>query len=129
MAPNKVTEIRDYRDLEVWQLAMDLAHAVYCSCAAMPATERYGLSAQMKSAAVSIPSNIAEGSERGSRADYARFVRVARGSAAELETQVLLARSLGLMDPAAADDLLETATRVRRMLWSLARSLERAGDD
>ena len=117
------SQIRDHKDLEVWRVSMQLVRAVYAATTSMPSDERFGLTAQMRSAAVSIPSNIAEGYGRGSRTDYCRFVRVARGSAAELETQILIAQSLGML---AADDaeLLALLDRVKAMLHALIRSLD-----
>ncbi len=124
MTPGEPEKIRDYKDLEVWRVGMDLVRAVYCATACMPRMETYGLAAQMRGAAVSIPSNIAEGYERGSRAEYSRFVKMARGSAAELETQVLLARDLAMLDAESAGRLLDLLGSVRRMLWGLTRALD-----
>lgn len=90
----------------------------------MPPDERFGLTSQMRRAAVSIPSNIAEGYGRGSRKEYCQFVKVARGSAAELETQLLLSQNLEMLDFAAADELLDMVGRVRQMLHALVVSLE-----
>ncbi|NLO05787.1 MAG: four helix bundle protein [candidate division WS1 bacterium] len=117
-------EICDYKDLEVWQKGMTLARNVYVVTEKMPSAERYGLTSQMRRAAVSIPSNVAEGYGRGSRADYARFVKVARGSAAELETQVILAESLELLHPVDTATLLQLTLSIRQMLNALIRSLE-----
>lgn len=100
---------------------MDLAATVYASSADFPADERFGLTSQMRRSAVSIPSNIAEGNARRSRQDYVRFLHIARGSTAELETQVLLAQRLGyLADP---DELLDLMSRCHRLLNGLIRAL------
>ncbi len=115
--------INDYRDLEVWQVAMALARAVYHATNVMPSSEQFGLTSQMRRAAVSIPSNLAEGYGRGSRVDYARFVKLARGSAAELETQILLAESLAMLRYEDCAELLDLIIRVRKMLSALIRSL------
>jgi four helix bundle protein len=88
--------MRDYRDLEVWQKAMDLAAEVYVATCEFPTNERFGLSSQLRRAAVSIPSNIAEGAGRRTTKDFIAFAHTARGSLAELETQMLLAARIGL---------------------------------
>ena len=80
--------IRHYRDLEVWQRAMDLVEQVYRIAKTLPAEERYGLTSQIQRAAVSIPANVAEGHGRTHRGDYLHHLSIARGSLAELETQL-----------------------------------------
>lgn len=90
-------EIRHHRDLQVWNEAMTLVRDVYQMTATFPKEEAFGLAAQMRRAAVSVPSNIAEGAGRGSRAEFRQFLFVARGSLAELETQFLIARDLGYL--------------------------------
>src|SRR5436190_22601042 len=85
-----------YKDLTVWQKSMDLVVAIYTLTEGFPKSEMYGLTAQMRRSAVSIPSNIAEGRRRGSRKDYRQFLIVAYASGAELETQVEIAKRLGL---------------------------------
>ena len=112
-----------FRELEVWQLAMQLARTVYELTAASPREERYGLTAQLQRAAVSIPSNIAEGNARSSLKDYTRFGSMALGSTAEVQTQLLLSRNLGLAaeaDSAAASELCD---RVGQMLARLHQAL------
>ena len=90
--------INSHKDLIVWQKSIALASKVYAATRAIPAEERYGISSQMRRSAVSIPSNIAEGSGRSGRADYIRYLHIARGSLAELETQVQIANNLKLID-------------------------------
>src|SRR5262245_28142903 len=87
--------VGDLKDLVAWQVAMDLAETVYKSTRAFPADERFGLRLQLRRAAVSVASNIAEGHGRINRRDYARFVLIARGSLKETETQILLSLRLG----------------------------------
>lgn len=117
-------EINSYRDLIAWQRAMSLVLAVYRATEAMPAAEKYGLTAQMRACAVSIPSNIAEGYGRESTRDYVRFLCVARGSLYELKTHVEIALSLGIMrDNSPLSSLLEETTRV---LHGLIRGVERS---
>ena len=114
--------VRTFRDLIAWQKGKELAKLVYVATRQMPEEERFGLTNQMRRAAVSIPSNIAEGHARQSRADYLKFLRTSRGSLAELMTQCEIAWDLGLMPshPTLAD-LLEEEDRV---LQGLIRSLE-----
>ena len=83
-----------FRDLRVWNKSMDLATMIYSISAGFPKSEIYGLSSQMRRAAVSIASNIAEGSARGTKKDFKQFVAIARGSNYELQTQPLLAKRL-----------------------------------
>lgn len=116
--------IESYEDLEVWQLAMDLAEMTYNLTREIPKEELFGLSAQMKRAAVSIPSNIAEGYGRDGTASFVHFLRIALGSARELETQLLLAARLGMVP---ADHVVrprDTTIRVSKMLRALVRRLE-----
>ena len=86
--------INTFKDLRVWQEGIELVKVTYALCAKFPKEELYGLASQMKRAAVSIPSNIAEGHSRKSRAEYRQFVYIAIGSLAELETQLILAKEL-----------------------------------
>ncbi|MBS0463102.1 MAG: four helix bundle protein [Proteobacteria bacterium] len=114
-----------FRELEVWQLAMSLTKCVYGLTASMPREERYGLSSQLQRAAVSVPSNVAEGNARASTRDYARFVSMALGSCAELQTQLLLARDLGLASADVCDESLDLCDRVGKMLLRLHQALSR----
>src|SRR3712207_2721672 len=98
--------VRDYRDLEVWRLAMDLAEPVYRLTRAFPKAEEYRLTSQLLRASASFPANIAEGNARSSRKDYARFISIARGSLAETETFLMLARRIGLSGPDVIDPVL-----------------------
>lgn len=91
---------RPHHDLKVWQDAMGLARAVYALSAAFPPEERFGLTAQMRRSAVSVPSNIAEGCGRGGQRELPQFLYIARGSLSELETQLRLAGDFGFCDPA-----------------------------
>ncbi len=115
--------IGDFKDLEVWQLAMTLAEETYRLTASLPVSERYELATQLRRSAVSVPSNIAEGYGRASRGDYLRFLRVANGSLKELETQVLLAERLGLIPAGFGAPVLDLCSRVGQMLTVLRRRL------
>ncbi len=87
--------IHSYKDLVVWQKAFSLTLEIYKATSTFPKEELYGLTSQMRRAAISIPSNIAEGRHRGTRKDFAQFLRIALGSCAELQTQVEISKSLG----------------------------------
>jgi four helix bundle protein len=112
-----------YQDLRVWQRAMKLAELVYHSTGSFPKAEIYGLTSQMRRAAVSIPSNIAEGKGHRSDKDFVRFLFHARGSVLELETQVLLAGRLQYLTEALTSELTATTREVGRELNSLIRAL------
>ena len=88
--------IRDHKDLTIWRKSLDLVVEVYRLTRSFPKEEQYGLVSQLRRAAVSIPSNIAEGHERIHRQDYVRFLSISRGSIAEVETQVLIAERLNM---------------------------------
>jgi four helix bundle protein len=115
-------QVKTFRDLIAWQKAMDMVRAVYRATEQMPPAERFGLTNQMRRAAVSVPSNIAEGHARQSRSDYLKHLRIARGSLAELATQLELASSLSLMSLDGQSSSLVAETD--RVLQGLIRSLE-----
>jgi len=106
----QTNEIRDYRDLIVWQEAMEIAEMVYSLTRAFPREEAYGLVSQMRRSAVSIPS---------------QFLRIAQGSLKELETQAQLAARIGMLDVEGLSDLLDRSERLGRRLVQFVRSLER----
>ena len=115
--------VESYKNLIVWQKAMDLVTAVYRITANFPREEIYGLSSQIKRAAVSIPSNIAEGSRRSSKKDFRNFLLVAFGSGSELETQLEIAKRLSFVTPndsALAENLL---SEVMKMINKLSDSM------
>lgn len=118
-----MTEIRSYRDLQVWQRAMQLAESVYRVGAELPPYENYGLRAQMLRSAVSVPSNIAEGHARDSTKDFLRFVSISQGSLAELETQLLLAERFGYAEGPQIADVLQQTAELGRMLSGLQAKL------
>lgn len=118
-----VSRISSYQDLEVWQVAMDLAASVYRLTRQMPRQEEYRLSAQLIRATTSVPANIAEGFMRGTRKDYANFVSIARGSLAETETFLLLVKRLELASAPVVENALGQAAQVGRMLTKLRQRL------
>jgi four helix bundle protein len=117
----QIKKTRSHEDLRVWQLAMSLAAEVYRNTSMLPVEERYGLQSQMRRAAVSIPSNIAEGAARGSSAEFARFLAISLGSLAELETQLLLCQDLKFL--ARREELHKSIRTLRVMLSRLRRAL------
>lgn len=114
-----------FRNLTVWQKAIVLTVSVYATTNKFPKTEQFALTSQMQRAAVSIPSNIAEGTGRGSKKDFAQFVSIAIGSVSELETQIELSHRLGYASKSEATDLSEQTVVVKRMLVALRASLMR----
>ena len=116
--------IESYRDLKAWQKAMDLVENVYSFTARLPDDERFGLAAQLRRAAVSIASNIAEGHARASTREFSRYIAVARGSLAEVETQVLIVRRLKMTDQGAAEALLSRCDEQGRVLRGLKKALD-----
>jgi len=117
--------IESYRDLRVWQEAMDLAEACYRLTARFPREEVYGLTSQIRRAVASIPANIAEGYGRNSMGSYVQFLRVAQGSLKELETHILLAGRLGMIEAQSGEPVLASCDAIGRMLLGLIRQLER----
>ena len=115
--------VKTFRDLIAWQKAMALAKEVYRATTRMPDSEKFGLTSQMRRAAVSIPSNIAEGHGRQSRTDYIRFLRTARGSLMELQTQLILVEELNFLRVPPELNALQAETD--RVLQALIRSLEK----
>lgn len=115
--------MQDFRNLKVWEKAHALTLEVYEKTKDFPGEERYGLTSQIRRCAVSVPTNIAEGCGRGSDADMARFLQIARGSASELEYTLLLARELGMIKAPAHEALAPRIEEIQRMLAALIRKL------
>jgi four helix bundle protein len=114
-----------FEKLAVWQKAIEFADAVYSATASFPNDERFGLTSQLRRAAVSVSSNIAEGSSRSSNADFARFVEIAYGSTMEVVSQLHIARQQQFLADDALNDLCTRADEVSRMLSGLRTSLRR----
>ena len=119
-----VDAVESYRDLIAWKKAKDLALEVYCCTREFPKAEIYGLSAQMRRAAVSVPSNIAEGKGRYSQREFVQFLHHARGSLLELETQLEIARDLGYFDSCTFKRITGKSTEVGRILNGLIRRFQ-----
>ncbi len=118
---------RDFRELKVWSKAHALTLSVYRMTAVFPREEVYGLTSQTRRCAASIPANIAEGVGRGGRAELAQFLRVARGSASELEYHLLLAHDLGFLKEVDHADATSSVVEVKRMLTSFIQKLTADG--
>jgi four helix bundle protein len=115
-------ELKTHKDLDVWKEAMLLAKDIYVLTARFPKEEAYGLVSQMRRAAVSVPSNVAEGAAKNSAKEFIQFLYVSLGSLAELETQAFVSIELGYEIPASILDRIE---RVRKMLLGLIRHMRR----
>ncbi|NJL41133.1 MAG: four helix bundle protein [Leptolyngbyaceae cyanobacterium SM1_4_3] len=116
--------VSSYRELRVWQVGMSIAEQIYRMSAAFPKQELYGLTSQMQRAAVSIPSNVAEGHARASTKEYLHHLSIALGSLAELETQLILAERLRYTGETSTESLLSQMDELGKMLRSLQKSLK-----
>ncbi|MCC7290811.1 MAG: four helix bundle protein [Phycisphaerales bacterium] len=116
--------IKGFRDLVAWQKAMELCKVVYTVSRLFPDNERFGLTAQIRRAVISVPSNIAEGYARASTGDYVRFLGIAGGSLAEVETQLILAQELGFLPADQLASCFELLGESNRALFGLVRSLD-----
>ncbi len=110
--------MKNFKELKVWQKGIELVAIVYKSTTSFPDEEKYGLSAQMRRAAVSIPSNIAEGHLRKTAKDFKQFLSIARGSCAELETQIIIAHKLGFIQDDDFNKLSPKVEELSKMLSS-----------
>ena len=119
-----MVKVKTYRELVVWQRAMDFAEAVYRQTGQFPFEETYGLRSQVRRSAVSVPSNIAEGQGRRSTREFLHRLSIAHGSLLEAETQTLLSQRLGYLSPASSDSLLQSSAEVGRLINGLCAALE-----
>ncbi len=119
--------MKDFKDLKVWQKAHELAVAIYSASRTFPREEIYGLTSQLRRAAVSIGANIAEGCGRRSDGEFVRFLQIARGSSAEVEYHLLLSRDLKFMSESGFQNLQRKLAEVQRMLTSLVSAIEAKG--
>ena len=113
--------MRPHHKLEAWNQAVELVTEVYRKTDSFPKEERYGLTSQIRRAAVSIPANIAEGAARFSSREFARFLSNAQGSASELETELLIAHRLGYLDETNFSDLISQLERIGRLITGLSK--------
>lgn len=119
-----MSEIKNYKELIVWQKSFALVTEIYALTKNFPDEERYGFISQVRRSAVSIPSNIAEGRGRGTNQDYARFISIAYSSAAELETLLLLAKEIGYMNSEQLRAIIDNLDEISRMLNKLRINLK-----
>src|SRR6266481_3928909 len=120
----KMKKTQDYKDLIVWQKGIALAKLIYRLTQSFPSAEKFGLVAQMRRAAVSIPSNLAEGQARRTTGEFVQFISHAEGSVAELDTQLILATELRFCSNDNAQPASELTEHLRRMLNGLRRKLQ-----
>ena len=118
--------MKDFRDIQVWQKGYSLVLEIYKATGAFPVHEQYGLTTQIRRAAVSIPCNIAEGCAKSTDADFARFLDIAMGSASEVECQLLLAKDLKYLPPETYTQLNDSVVEVKRMLAGFIKKLRKA---
>jgi four helix bundle protein len=117
--------VRDHRDLDVWKLSLSFATEIYQATSKFPSDEKFGLTSQLRRAAVSIPTNISEGYGRETSGSYIQFLRIAQGSAKEIQTLLELSHRLGMLKAAERDALDSFNERLLQMLFRLIRAIER----
>ena len=120
---DKIIKSRSYKDLEVWKLSIELVKEIYRITEKFPPSEIYGLTNQIRRAAVSIPSNIAEGQERNSAKEFRQFLAIALGSVAEIETQLIIAKEIHYLTEAEAEPFMASIDRLRKMTRGLIKSI------
>ena len=119
--------MKTHQDLDVWKKAIDFVTKVYTYTEAFPKSEVYGLTNQIRRAAVSIPSNIAEGAARNTSKDFSDFLAITLGSIAELETQLIISNNLGYLNSVQYEELVSLLVSIRRMTLGLKKSLNKIG--
>jgi four helix bundle protein len=124
LAGGKTAKMQRFQELKVWQRSHALVLEIYRLTTKFPPIERYSLVAQLRTAALSVPTNIAEGSKRLSNQEYARFLNIAEGSLAETEYLLTVSQDLGYLSPAASKDRIAEASEIARMLHSLGVKVE-----
>lgn len=115
--------MHNFEKLIFWQKSMAFARKIYLLSAQLPVDEKFGLVSQMKRAAISIPSNIAEGSARNSDKEFNHFLAIALGSAFELQTQLILSKELELLGDVSANDLIADLSEIQKMIYSFKNNL------
>ena len=116
--------IHSYRDLKIWQAGVELVTRVYKLTEKFPRSESFGLASQIQRAAVSVPSNIAEGHARGSGKEFRRYILIGLGSLAEMETQMVIAENIGYVNRDEARPIFEAADQLGKMLRNLQKSIQ-----
>jgi len=118
--------MRPHEKLDVWRAAVDFVVTIYKATESFPKEEKFGLTSQVRRAAISVPANIAEGAARRSPKEFAHFISNAQGSASELETELLIAHRLGYLRESVYLEMRDTLDKIGRMLIGLTRHLEKA---
>ncbi len=117
-------KIKSFKELKIWQKGIEIVKNIYMLTRVFPKEELYGLTSQMKRSAISIPSNIAEGFKRYHNKEYSQFLHIVLGSAAELETQLIIARELEFIDKNKLDEFSEKINHLSKMVSSLLKKLK-----
>lgn len=120
----EISEMHNFKNLTVWQRSMDLATEVYSITRGFPSEEKYGLKSQIRRASVSVPSNIAEGAGRKSNKEFKYFLTISVGSIFELETQIIIAYRLNLIDEFIMNDISLKISEIQKMLYGLQQSIK-----
>jgi four helix bundle protein len=115
--------MHNYKELKVWKRAIDFAQQIYQATKTFPPEEKFGLISQLRRAAVSVPSNIAEGAGRNTKGEFGQFLGIANGSLCEIETQIIIARNLELIEKEAFESISEEIDHLQRMLFNLKKTL------
>lgn len=118
-----MSSIKSYKDLLIWQKGIELVKEIYLICIDLPKDEVFGLQSQMKRAAISIPSNIAEGYGRNYTQNYIQFIKIARGSLLELETQIIISKELDFINEETIDKIINLITEENKMLNAFIKSI------
>ncbi len=118
---------KNYQDLTTWQEAMSVVESIYKLTKQFPKEEQFCLVTQLRRAAISVPSNIAEGQGRRAKKEFSYFLKIAHGSVREIETQLIIARRLQYLDETATPDVMEQAARVGRLITGLINSMDDPG--
>lgn len=118
-----MSSIKSYKDLLIWQKGIELVKEIYLICIDLPKDEVFGLQSQMKRAAISIPSNIAEGYGRNYTQNYIQFIKIARGSLLELETQIIISKELDFINEESFDKIINLITEENKMLNAFIKSI------
>lgn len=117
--------MRDYKKLEIWNMAVDLSVEIYRATADFPKFELYGISSQIQRAAISIPSNISEGAGRGTEKQFSQYLYIAYGSVCELETQLIIANRLKYLNNELLDSLFKKIVHLQKKIFNLNKSLNK----
>ena len=119
-----MSEVRTHKDLDIWKMSIDLVKDIYTLTESFPKDEQFGLTSQLRRAAVSIPSNIAEGSARNGNKEFIRFCYISLGSLSEVETQIIIARELNFIQTRLSSEVLEKVEIIRKKLLNFIKYLK-----